>query len=245
MVKVGLVQVGTVRTNEEGISKVSEILIKMGKKKTEIVCLPEQWLKNNRISNFEDEFAPFFEIAKKYRINIIPGAFYQRNPKGWTISAPVIGKKGSIIGTQEKIHPFDYERKFVKPGIEAKVFDSGCKFGIIICYDMVFPNVISTMVKKGAKIILSPSRIVKRGILPWNMYVQVRALENRIPIIASNVENYKFGGSSLIVDLREKNKVVIPKITKLKGQDSCTKNFDLSKYDNMRRLRYSDARNFS
>ena len=75
---------------------------------------------------------------------------------------------------------------------------------MIICYDMVFPKVANTLVKKGAQVLLSPSRIVRRGIKPWQMYVQVRSLENRIPILAANVENQRFGGNSLIVDLSRK-----------------------------------------
>ena len=44
-------------------------------------------------------------------MTIIPGAFYQKIKKEIAISSPVIGPKGSIIGRQEKIHPFDYEKK--------------------------------------------------------------------------------------------------------------------------------------
>jgi omega-amidase len=34
------------------------------------------------------------------------------------------------------------------------------------------------------------------------LYLQVRALENRIPVVASNVCGGLFGGSSIIVDLK-------------------------------------------
>ena len=61
------------------------------------------------------------------------------------------------------------------------------------------------MVKKGAQVLYSPSRIVKRGIELWQMYVQVRALENIVPILAANVENRRFGGNSLIISLSENN----------------------------------------
>ena len=57
-----------------------------------------------------------------------------------------------------------------------------------------FQMVANTLVKKGAQVLFSPSRIVRRGIEPWQMYVQVRALENRIPILAANVENRKIWG---------------------------------------------------
>ncbi len=177
----------------------------MGKQETEIVCLPEQWLKNNEIKNFDLEFLDFKKITKEFSMTIISGAFYEITKKKTSIIAPIIGPQGEIIGKQEKIHPFDYELDTVKPGREAKIFNTACKFGVIICYDMVFPNVANTLAKKGTQVLFSPSRIVKRGIKPWEMYVQVRSLENRMSILAANVENQRFGGNSIIVDLMENN----------------------------------------
>ena len=244
MVKLGLIQTTSYSSNQKGISKISEILKKLGKQETEIACLPEQWLKNNEIKNFDSELLDFKKIAKEFSMTIIPGAFYDVSKKKTSIIAPIIGPDGEIIGKQEKIHPFDYERDTVKPGREAKIFNTACKFGVIICYDMVFPNVANIMTKKGAEVLFSPSRIVKRGIKPWQMYVQVRSLENRIPIIAANVENQRFGGSSIIVDLTENNKVVTTKITKLSKQKGITKKFKLDKYEESRKKRFSDFNNF-
>lgn len=244
MVKIGIVQTVSYRNNHDGINSVSKLLRNLGKKGTKLVCLPEQWLKDNRISDFDKEFSDFKEIARDFSMTIIPGAFYKRGRKGITISAPVIGPEGEIIGNQEKIHPFDYEKNLVTPGKEAKIFDTSCKFGVIICYDMVFPKVANTLTKKGAQVLISPSRIVKRGINPWQMYVQVRALENRVPILAANVNNYRFGGNSLIIDLVENNKVVTPKITQLRGESATAKEFRLSKYNQIRKRRFSDSRSF-
>jgi len=244
MVKLGLIQTISYSTNQKGISRVSEKLEKLGKKETEIVCLPEQWLKNNEILDFDSEFSEFKKIAKDFSMTIIPGAFYEITKKHTSIITPIIGPEGEIIGRQEKIHPYGYERDTVKPGNEAKIFNTACKFGVIICYDMVFPNVANTLVKKGAQVLLSPSRIVRRGIEPWQMYVQVRALENRIPILAANVENRRFGGNSLIVDLTENNKVATTKITKLNGESQITREFTLDKYEKSRKTRYSDSNKF-
>ena len=92
--------------------------------------------------------------------------------------------------------------------------------------------------------LLSPSRIVRRGIEPWQMYVQVRALENRIPILAANVENYRFGGNSQVVDLTENNKVVTTKITKLNGETEIARELTLDKYEKSRKIRFSDSNKF-
>ncbi|NND87152.1 MAG: carbon-nitrogen hydrolase family protein [Nitrosopumilus sp.] len=244
MTKLGLIQITSCKTNEEGISRISKLLKKLGQKETDIVCMPEQWLKNNEISSLENDFLDFKKIAKDYSMTIIPGAFYKTSKKKTSIISPIIGPDGEIIGKQEKIHPFDYERENVTPGKEAKIFNTACKFGVIICYDMVFPNVANTLVKKGAQVLFSPSRIVRRGIKPWKMYVQVRALENRIPIIAANVENRRFGGNSMIVDLTEKNKVVTTKIHKIQGEVGIARDFNLEKYENTRKSRFSDAKKF-
>ncbi len=244
MVKLGLIQTASQSSNEKAILQVAKILKKLGRENTDIVCLPEQWLKNNEIKDFDLEFLEFKKIAKDFSMTIIPGAFYEVTKQKTSIISPIIGPKGQFIGRQEKIHPFGYERGNVKPGNEAKIFSTACKFGVIICYDMVFPKVANTLVKKGAQVLFSPSRIVRRGIEPWQMYTQVRALENRIPILAANVENHRFGGNSLIIDLSENNKVVTTKVMKLNGQCGKSREFNLDKYQESRKSRFSDSNNF-
>lgn len=246
MVKLSIIQTKAHSTNVKGIERASKLLETLGRKETHIVCLPEQWLQDNKISDFDKEFAIFKKIAKDYAMTIIPGAFYERRKYRFVITCPVIGPEGEIIGRQDKIHPFDYERNLVQPGKTAEVFKTDCRFGIIVCYDMVFPSVANTLVKKGAEVILSPSRIVKRGIIPWHLYVQTRALENRVPILAANVENKKYGGQSLIVDLVENEGVIIPKLfLKNEKEDWISRKFNLSKYHNSRKNRFSDVRSFS
>lgn len=244
MVKLGLIQTASQSTNQKGITQVGKILRKLGKENTEIVCLPEQWLKNNEINDFELEFSEFKKIAKEFSMTIIPGAFYEISKNKTQIIAPIIGPNGEFLGRQEKIHPFDYERDNVTHGKEVKIFNTACKFGVIICYDMVFPKVANTLVKKGAQVLFSPSRIVRRGIEPWQMYVKVRALENRIPILAANVENRRYGGNSLIIDLTENNKVVTTQVMKLNGECGKSKEFDLKKYEKSRKMRFSDSNEF-
>ena len=244
MTKVGLIQTKSYENNKEAIENISKQLQKLGKVETEIVCLPEQWLPNNQIKNYDHEFLEFKKIAKDYSMTIIPGAFYEKNENKISINSPIIGPEGEIIGKQEKIHPYDYEKETVDAGTEAKIFNTSCKFGIMICYDTVFPGVADMLTKKGAQILFSPSRIVKEGIEPWKMYVQVRSLENRIPIIAPNVEDIKFGGSSLIVELTKEEKIVKTRVTELKGECEESVNITLSNYETIRKQRIEDRNNF-
>jgi len=244
MTRIGIIQTKDHASNAEAIEKTGKILANLGKKGAEIVCFPEQWLVDNKIQDYEKEFMMFKKIAKEYSMTVIPGAFYDISSKKVSINSPIIGPNGEIVGAQEKIHPFDYEGRLVKQGTEAKVFRTSCKFGVIICYDMVFPAVVKKMAEKGAEVILSPSRIVRRGINPWHTYVQARSLENRIPIFAANVENRKFGGSSIIVDLKEDRKVMLSVMRKLRGESGAIKDIDLRSYASSRKQRFADARKF-
>ncbi|MEM3063901.1 MAG: carbon-nitrogen hydrolase family protein [Candidatus Nitrosotenuis sp.] len=246
MIKAGIIQTRQYRSNAEAMTEVSRIMLKLAKNETDIVCLPEQWLKDNTVLDFGAQFSDFAKISKDYSMSIVPGAFYEKNGDNYRITAPLI-VDGEIIGKQEKIHPFDYERFKIKPGTEARVFKTKkANIGIIICYDMVFAGVAETMVKKGADILLSPSRIVKRGIRPWHVYVQARSLENRVPILAANVSNKKFGGQSIIADLKEDDQVMIPKLYVLgRNQASTTSSFKISNYKKSRSRRYMDKMRFS
>lgn len=245
LAKLGIIQTRSHASNHAGIKSVSKILRSLGRSETDIVCLPEQWLSDNRINDFDSEFAEFKKISREFGMTVIAGAFYQKRKNGLVIAAPVIGPSGEIIGTQEKIHPFDYERDLITAGKRVHVFKTSCRFGILICYDMVFSDVAESIVKKGAQVLFSPSRIVRRGISPWHMYVKVRALENRVPILAANVQHGRFGGKSIIVDLAEDDGVMIPRVATISGQGAKTGTFDLSRYERSRKARYRDHRKFA
>ena len=79
MTSVGLIQTKSYVNNKEGIQNISKLLKNLGNAETEIVCLPEQWLPNNEIKNYDQEFLEFKKISKEYSMTIIPGAFYEKN----------------------------------------------------------------------------------------------------------------------------------------------------------------------
>ncbi len=252
MAKLGLIQTMPYESDDQAIAEVSRLLSEMGRQETDIVCLPEQWLRDNVVDDFGARFAEFGRIAAEYSMCVIPGAFYHRmraaaaeGARRTVIAAPVISADGGIAGMQEKIHPFSYERDSVSPGSAALVFEEkGVRFGIIVCYDMVFAPVARTLARKGAQIICSPSRIVSKGVAPWSMYVQVRALENRIPIVAANVSGGRFGGGSMVVDL-EMGDVVDTRVTRLAdGQSYAVRQVEPGAYGGQRAARYADENPF-
>jgi omega-amidase len=233
-------------------SKVEAIerLLKMLKKAKsasldpDIVCLPELWYPKP-VTNFEEEFEIIVDAAKENNITIIPGAFQERINGRFYISCPVIAANGKIAGRQFKVHPFGAQRRVVKAASKTEIFDSGrFKFGIGICYDIVFPEVSRALVRKGADLLFFPSKVRKEGINPWHMYIQVRALENRIPIAAPNVyggNSSIYRGKSICVDFDYDNKIdiAIPKIRVGSGNEQIIfMNTDLKHAKRIRRKRF-------
>jgi predicted amidohydrolase len=188
---------------------------------------------------------------------IIPGAFIERgsnnnnNDSGLQIFSPVIANDGMIAGRQLKIHPFGSQRKVVRAGTKIEIFESrNFKFGIGICYDIVFPEVARALVKKGADVLFFPSKIRYEGIKPWHMYVQVRALENRIPIAAPNIcdsSNSIYKGKSIFVDFDYdyKTDIAVPKLRfgSSVNDQILIMDIDLKRTRKLHKKRFEDFRN--
>jgi omega-amidase len=221
VLRIALVQLQLQNNKTKAIVHTLKLLNKAGSSESDIVCLPELWY-TKTVTNFETEFGKIIDVAKENNMVIIPGAFIERrnNNNSLQISTPVIANDGVIAGRQLKSHPFGSQRKVVKAGTKVELFESAnFKFGIGICHDIVFPEVARALLKKGADILFFPSKIRHEGIKPWHMYVQVRALENRIPIAAPNVcddssSNSIYRGKSIFVDFDYdyKTDIAIPKI---------------------------------
>ncbi|MGB6592754.1 MAG: carbon-nitrogen hydrolase family protein [Candidatus Nitrosopolaris sp.] len=222
MPRVALAQISLQNNQEKAIKHSLKLLNRIGSSDSDIVCLPELWY-SKILTNFETQFVKIIDVAKEYNMTVIPGAFIERSKKNdnrsslLQISSPVITNEGTVLGSQLKIHPFGPQRKVIKAGKKVQVFESSnIKFGIGICYDIVFPEISRALVKKGADILFFPSKIRHEGIKPWHMYVQVRALENRIPIAAPNVcdINNIYKGESILVDFNYDNKtdIAIPRL---------------------------------
>jgi predicted amidohydrolase len=93
-------------------------------------------------------------------------------------SASLIGPSG-LVGLYRKIHLFDRETLFFKPGnLGFPVFDLPFgKVGMIICFDWIYPESARSLAIRGAQLIIHPSNLV----LPYCPDAMItRCLENRV-----------------------------------------------------------------
>lgn len=221
---------------------------KAAEKGADIICLPEHWLPEKTIPTPVTPLPQLQALAAEFGVSIVGGAFFERVKGVVRLSSPIIGKDGELLGRQFKVHLFRSERKRAKAGSSYNIFQmGGYKIGVLVCYDVDFPEPSRIYALKGAELILCPSRIVKPGVTPWHEYVTVRCLENRIPIVAPNVYAPPwFTGHSMIISLREdpRTKISHPNVSTIERESEgiILQKIDLALHDRLRKERFADRR---
>jgi 5-aminopentanamidase len=120
-------------------------------------------------------------------------------------AAILVGPQG-LIGSYRKTHlPFLGVDRFVVPGGELKVFDTELgRIGLIICYDLRFPEVTRTLALHGADIVALPTNFPMAAKVQTELIAPARAAENRVYLLCANrVGKERWGefcGWSQIVD---------------------------------------------
>jgi 5-aminopentanamidase len=120
-------------------------------------------------------------------------------------AAILVGPDG-LIGSYRKTHlPFLGVDRFVVPGDELKVFDTALgRIGLIICYDLRFPEVTRTLALHGADIVALPTNFPMAAKVQTEVITVARAAENRVYLLCANrVGQERWGefcGWSQIVD---------------------------------------------
>lgn len=232
--KIGIVQ-------PNSIKKALELTERALREGAQLVLLPEKWVK----SLDELPLQEFQRLALKYTSYIIPGAV----DDGVSIVSPIIDSNGSIKGIAKKIHLFGSEKGKYLPGNKAVLFShGGIKFGIAICYDADFPEVIRNMFMKGMEILLVPSKIHYKGINIWKEYLRIRSLENRIAVVNANAyepPNYP-GNSVAFIPVKSGEIVDLMNVAEL-GEEETYSVFDINplSYFNLRLERLKEIINFT
>ncbi|AOF93586.1 carbon-nitrogen hydrolase family protein [Sinorhizobium sp. RAC02] len=114
------------------------------------------------------------------------------------------------IGTNavyRKSHLYgEYERNAFKPGVPTSVMVElgGIRLGMLICYDVEFPENVRRLALAGAELVVVPTALPKgsSGTFIANHMIQVRAFENQVFVAYINHcgadDNFTYAGLSRI-----------------------------------------------
>jgi deaminated glutathione amidase len=160
------------------------------------------------------------ESARRNRINII-ATIYEKNTKNNSSrsgmnqfdnrvydTAVIINSNGAICTVYRKLHMYDAlgfresAKMIAGNTIEKPVKTSAGNLGLMICYDVRFPEVSRILAINGADILVVPSAWV-HGIMKeehWQTILKARAIENGSYVAAPDQVGHIFSGRSMVVD---------------------------------------------
>lgn len=147
-----------------------------------------------KLAGFTDEIvARFNKLAVSYNINIIGGSM-PLFEDGVLLNVGYLHRRDGSTSRYEKIHVTPDEAKVwgLKGGSRIQTFDTDCgKIGILICYDVEFPELSRLMALDGMDILFVPFLTdTQNGYSRVRNCAQARAIENECYVaIAGSVGN--------------------------------------------------------
>jgi predicted amidohydrolase len=117
--------------------------------------------------------------------------------------ALLFDRAGQVAGRYLKTHSFYLEKKHFSNGDALPVFETDFgKIGILICYDIGFPETARELCLQGAEILFMPSSWRIQDERAWLLNVPSRALENLLFTVGVNRSGHEgdlvFCGKSMI-----------------------------------------------
>lgn len=118
----------------------------------------------------------FSEKAKEWKMHIVAGLYLSMDGETYNC-AVLFDDNGEIVGIHRKVHLPAGEEYQVTHGDRYEVFDTKLgKIGMLVCWDMQFPEAPRIQALQGAELIALPT-------LGWeNIYGLCRAYENSVPV---------------------------------------------------------------
>lgn len=150
------------------------------------------------------EIAALRDTACRSGIDIAFG-FSEKTDTGTVYNSMVyIDQRGEIIATYHKVHLWDSEKQWAKPGEGFAAFDTGeARCGMWICYDTRFPEAARLLAIDGATLGLVATAWLGPAA-EWELALRARAMDNGMYVVGSALQGahgpFVFNGSSLIVD---------------------------------------------
>ena len=219
--KVAIVQFKASTKKETNLKKIIDYITKAAEKKVTLVTFPEFMMFYTNSSQSSKQLATLAETitgnfvtsitkcAKENHIDVV-GSFYEKSTKKDRVfdTSFIIDKNGKVISRYRKIHLYDAlgfreSDKMVKGSKIAKPVSTTIgKIGMMICYDLRFPEMSRSLAVAGSEILVAPSAWVKGNMKEehWITINKTRAIENGCYVIAPDQVGNIYCGRSLVID---------------------------------------------
>lgn len=201
---------------EQNFQHAEELIAKATQDAPDMLVLPETWntgffprenLQFLCDQNGKQVKARIGALAKQFHVNIVAGSISDFRDGSVYNTAYVFDRQGTCIASYDKTHLFTPmgEDRFYQKGNRLCTFTlDGVKCGLVICYDVRFPELIRTLALQDLDMLFVVSQWPKERAFHLRSLITARAIENQLFVVCCNAcgsaGETVFGGNSAVLD---------------------------------------------
>ena len=196
---------------DANLAHVTKTLRRLAQEGVELAVLPEMWScgfayrELNALAQRTPELVEQLGALSRELSMVIVGSLPE--PHGDKVyNTAYVLDRGTLAGSYRKLHLFSLmgEDRSLDSGDSTLVAQTSVgKIGVMICYDLRFPELARKLTLEGAQIIVVPGEWPKPRQEHWCTLLKARAIENQLFVIAANccglVGKLDFFGLSMVI----------------------------------------------
>ncbi len=198
-VKIALIQIKCVNDNDENLKNAAAKVKEAASLGADLVVLPEMFSCPYKASNFPiyaqaqggKNWQLLSQCAAENKVYLVAGSIPEVEDGKIFNTSFVFDPQGKQIARHRKVHLFDcdipggaffHESDTLTAGDDITVFDTKFgKVGLMICFDIRFPELARLMMEKGASLFIVPAAFnMTSGPNWWEIMFRVRATDNQV-----------------------------------------------------------------
>ena len=200
----------------ENFSYAEKLICEAIQEQPDVIVLPETWntgffpkenLAELCCKDGDTVKSRIGDLAKKYKVNIVAGSVSNvRDGKVYN-TAFVFDRNGECAASYDKTHlftPMGEDAYYTRGDHLCSFTLDGVKCGVIICYDLRFPELVRKLALQGLDMLFVVSQWPKKRIFHLRTLTTARAIENQMFVVCCNscgtAGKTVYGGKSAIID---------------------------------------------
>jgi predicted amidohydrolase len=223
--KLAVCQMNVVDNKETNVKKAVDMIESAARNDADLILLPEMFncpYDNSKFREYAESaedsatLEMISETARNSGVYVVAGSIPELDDGKLYNSSFIFNRDGEVMDVHRKMHLFDIhvpgeisfrESETLTAGDKVTVVETDlCRIGVVICYDIRFPELSRLMVDKGVELILVPGAFnMTTGPAHWETLMRVRAVDNQVYLAAASpARNHELSyiayGHSMVVD---------------------------------------------
>ena len=195
--KVGIIQIHSIpEAVDDNLKRGLTFFSEAVEKGADIIAFPELWSCGyyletegfkKAVEKNEEILNKFKELSRIHKVmTLLPLPILEEDKL--YIGEYLIESNGEVIATYRKSNLWGREQNYFTPGEkDYEVIETSLgKMGVLICYDIEFPEPARILALKGAEIIFAPAVWSIPAENRWNIQLPARALDNTLFMVGIN-----------------------------------------------------------